>query len=60
MFSLSAVGLEDLLRVYELYGVEHDIRFNYKKCAVMVFKSRSLKTCLFWTFLSVWTENGKC
>ena len=50
VFSPSAVGLEDLLRVCELFGIEHDIIFNYKKCAVMVFKSHSFRHVCFGHF----------
>ena len=50
VFSPSAVGLEDLLRVCELFGIEHDILFNYKKCAVMVFNSHSFRHVCFGHF----------
>ena len=50
VFSPAAVGLEDLLRVCELFGMEHDIIFNYKKCAVMVFNSHSFRHVCFGHF----------
>lgn len=39
----SVTGLQRLIRVCEEYGLNHDIKFNAKKSAVMLFKATYLK-----------------
>ena len=39
----SAVGLSMLLKACEKFGVDHDVKFNAKKSAVMVFRSKTMK-----------------
>ena len=43
VFSPCAVGLDELLKICELYAIGHDIIFNYSKCAVMIFRNRDFK-----------------
>ena len=39
LLSPSATGLSMLLHVCGKYGLEHDIRFNSKKSAVLIFRT---------------------
>ena len=39
----SAVGLSMLFKACEKFGVHHDVKFNGKKSAVMVFRSKTMK-----------------
>ena len=43
ILSPSAVGLGMLLKACEKFGVHHDVNFNAKKSAVMVFRSKTMK-----------------
>ena len=43
LLSPSATGLSLLLHVCGKYGLDHDIRFNYKKSVVITFRNSSVK-----------------
>ena len=48
--SPSAIGISLLLNVCEKYGLEHDIRFNSKKSAVIIFRNSFVKDFSFPSF----------
>ena len=39
----SSVGLRELLSVCETYGLNHDIKFNHKKSAILISRGKHLK-----------------
>ena len=43
IFSPSSVGLRALISVCEKYGISHEIRFNYKKSAIMICRGQFMK-----------------
>ena len=44
ILSPSVSGLSALVQVCELYGLNHDIKYNSKKSAVLILKSKYMKT----------------
>ena len=42
-FSPSLTGLQDLANVYNAYASSHDIDFNYRKSAVVLFSPKNFK-----------------
>ena len=50
VLSPSATGLSLLLHVCGKYGLDHDIRFNSKKSAVIIFRNSSVKDFSFPSF----------
>ena len=50
LLSPSATGLSLLLHVCGKYGLDHDIRFNSKKSAVIIFRNSSVKDFSFHSF----------
>ena len=50
LLSPSATGLSLLLHVCGKYGLDHDIRFNSKKSAVIIFRNSSVKDVSFPSF----------
>ena len=52
----SAVGLAELILICERYGVEHDIKYNPKKSAVMICRNKCIKDVKFAPF----TLSGEC
>ena len=44
MLSPSVSGLSELMQVCGLYGLNHDMKYNSKKSAVLIFKSKYMKT----------------
>ena len=50
LLSPSATGLSLLLHVCGKYGLDHDIRFNSKKSAVIIFRNSSVKDFSFPSF----------
>ena len=51
LLSPSATGLSLLLHVCGKYGLEHDIRFNSKKSAVIIFRNSFLKDFSYPSFV---------
>ena len=51
LLSPSATGLSLLLHVCGNYGLEHDIRFNSKKSAVIIFRNSFVKDFTFPCFV---------
>ena len=51
LLSPSATGLSLLLHVCGNYGLEHDIRFNSKKSAVIIFRNSFVKDFTFPSFV---------
>ena len=45
LISPSSAGLCQLLRECEKFGMSHDVKYNAKKSAVMIFRSATLKGC---------------
>ena len=45
LISPSSAGLSQLLRECEKFGTRHDVKFNAKKSAVMIYRSMTLKGC---------------
>ena len=43
VFSPSSVGLRELLSVCEMYGLNHEIRFNHKKSAIIISRGKYMK-----------------
>ena len=43
ILSPSVSGLSELMQVCGLYGLKHDIKYNSKKSAVLIFKSKYMK-----------------
>ena len=43
VFSPSSVGLRELLSVCETYGLNHDIKFNHKKNAILISRGKHIK-----------------
>ena len=43
IFSPSSLGLRALISVCEKYGISHEIRFNYKKSAIMICRGQYMK-----------------
>ena len=41
----SSAGLSQLLRECEKFGTGHDVKYNAKKSAVMIYRSMTLKGC---------------
>ena len=46
LISPSSAGLCQLLLECEKFGMRHDVKYNAKKSAVMIFRSATLKGCL--------------
>ena len=51
LLSPSATGLSLLLHVGGNYGLEHDIRFNSKKSAIIIFRNSLVKDFTFPSFV---------
>ena len=47
ILSPSVSGLSELMQVCGLYGLNHDIKYNSKKSAVLIFKSKYMKILMF-------------
>ena len=45
LISPLSVGLGQLLHECETFGMSHDVKYNAKKSAVMIFRSATLKRC---------------
>ena len=45
ILSPSVSGLSELMQVCGLYGLNHDIKYNSKKSAVLINKSKYMKFC---------------
>ena len=45
LISPSSVGLCQVLHECEKFGLSHDVKYNAKKTAVMIFRSATLKGC---------------
>ena len=45
LISPSSTGLSQLLRECETFGTRHDVKYNAKKSAVMIYRSMTLKGC---------------
>ena len=45
LISPSSAGLCQLLRECEKFGINHDVKYNAKKSAVMIFRYATLKGC---------------
>ena len=43
ILSPSVSGLSELIQVCGLYGLKHDIKYNYKKSAMLICKSKYIK-----------------
>ena len=43
VFSSSSVGLMELLSVCESYGLNHEIKFNHKKSAILTSRGNYMK-----------------
>ena len=43
VFSSSSVGLRELLSVCETYGLNHNIKFNHKKSAILISRGKHIK-----------------
>lgn len=43
VFSPSSAGLQQLLTISSVYGVEHDIKYNAIKSVVMIFRTKDDK-----------------
>ena len=43
LISPSSAGLCQLLYECEKFGISHDVKYNAKKCAIMIFRSKILK-----------------
>lgn len=50
LISPSATGLRELLKICELYGDEHDIKYNPKKSAILVCRSVYTRHAIFAPF----------
>ena len=50
LLSPSATGISLLLHVCGKYGLDHDIRFNSRKSAVIIFRNSSVKDFNFPSF----------
>ena len=45
LISPSSAGLSQLLRECEKFGTRHDVKYNAKKSAVMIYRSMTMKGC---------------
>ena len=45
LISPSSAGLSQLLHECEKFGTRHDLKYNTKKSAVMIYRSMTLKRC---------------
>ena len=45
LISPSSAGLCQLLYECEKFGISHDVKYNKKKSAIMIFRSKILKGC---------------
>ena len=45
LISISSAGLSQLLYECEQFGTRHDLKYNAKKSAVMIYRSMTLKGC---------------
>ena len=45
LISPSSAGLSQLLHECEKFGTRHDLKYNAKKSAVMIYRSMTLKGC---------------
>ena len=43
VFSPSSVGLRELLSVCETYGLNHEVKFNHKKSAILINRRKYMK-----------------
>ena len=50
LISPSSAGLSQLLRECEKFGTRHDVKYNAKKCAAMIYRSMTLKGCTISNF----------
>ena len=50
LISPSSTGLSQLLRECEKFGTRHDVKYNAKKSAVMIYRSMTLKGCTISNF----------
>ena len=50
LISPSSAGLSQLLRECEKFGTRHDVKYNAKKSAVMIYRSMTLKGCTISNF----------
>ena len=47
LISPSSAGLSQVLHESEKFGTRHDLKYNAKKSAVMIYRSMTLKEVLF-------------
>ena len=52
LISPSSVGMSQLLYECEKFGTRHDLKHNAKKCAVMIYRSMTLKGCTVPNFIN--------
>ena len=50
LISPSSAGMSQLLRECEKFGTRHDVKYNAKKSAVMIYRSMTLKGCTISNF----------
>ena len=50
LISPSSTGLSQLLRECEKFGTRHDVKYNAKKSAVMIYRSITMKGCTISNF----------
>ena len=50
LISPSSAVLSQLLRECEKFGTRHDVKYNAKKSAVMIYRSMTLKGCIISNF----------
>ena len=55
IFSSSSVGLRARIYVCEKYGISHEIRFNYKKSAIVICRGQYMKN----VYPPLYTINGE-
>ena len=54
LISPSSAGLSQLLHECEKFGTRHDLKYNAKKSAVMIYRSMTLKGCTIPNFKLNW------
>ena len=50
LISPASAGLSQLLRECEKFGTRHDVKYNAKKSAVMIYRSMTMKGCIISNF----------
>lgn len=50
MITPTAEGMKQLLQMCEVYGFEHDIKYNWKKSAVIICRNTYIKNVIFSPF----------